>query len=1082
MDFRLCMLLQGLSLLLLLVHTSCSCTKTSRDGPTSSPRHQHHHHVLHHQQHHRPSRQLQRQSRGLSEFLVPPPAPANFRGPRGPSSLPPPKNNNHNQPPPPPLTPPPLSPPPPPQHTRNGRYVNQQGGNGGNNNNGSGYFSKLMDWLNPFTGGGNGNNNDAIGKDSVGLGGSNYPKLQPPPPQPPVVQYAPQQPYTGGTGQYEPPPHPDNLQNGYSNLAPWMNGKPCNPCNQIPWIPVLGASSQHNSDPGQYAANVGGGRYLPPPPPQEVKTPDFSHSVPSSNQQNYPIPNPHLYPGVMPPLFKAEPFNVAPAGYQPPNLDQPHSPNFEQVPPGLDHQPLQNFDHPPPPNFNQQPPSHFDQSSPSNYDHPPPNFNQQPSSHFDKSPPNLDHPPQSKYNQPPPIINHPPQSNYNQAPNNLNHPAQQNFDLPSPPNFDHPPPPNFNHNQSPQNFDHPPDLNFDYASSNSNHPPSNFDQQPSEIIEDHPPPNFDHQSQNYDYNGGSDYGNQHSSNDDDQHPPSNFEQHHQPSQIVDVVKEAPTDLDHSDISDHHHQEPVHAESRPVYVNSAKSSSSPNDIDQQQHHRHRPTAPSTPNYQESHKGPIVHFQRSPLIDLSNIGESPSTTTTAITTTTPSSSSSSSSGSNRFLDSRPTDHIPVTIVPSKGKHSGESATLPSATLIDYIVSGADAESFSSSEEEKETRPPPRLQNERNALVLPSATTTTTTTTTSSTTTQRVMTRPVDQRRQESLIETLVQSYEFFKKRNNETLTNEARAGGRFYNETEDSSASREVVVPSKSENGKKIIQIIIPYTSQYTPSPFHSTKSDKDHHNHIDSSAAASNHPGDSEDSESHDDNVEDNVVIQESRRVSVTRTAPKDDLERLRNGNKTVSAPGNSIDVHRLQKNIDNWTIQVTPTTSMNAPDSVTIIEAIYPKNPKKPALPPKRNSLNTSKNSTSSEKVYVVTPVPNPNSLEDLDEASSKDSSSKSSKSRKPKNKEPVERAYQVLPQAVNNLAMLANAPESAAPALWGIMEHEAFAQSADQPRWRSDADELPEPASTPILYSGHSKVSRARSWMIGHKHCYVQQ
>ena len=45
-------------------------------------------------------------------------------------------------------------------------------------------------------------------------------------------------------------------------------------------------------------------------------------------------------------------------------------------------------------------------------------------------------------------------------------------------------------------------------------------------------------------------------------------------------------------------------------------------------------------------------------------------------------------------------------------------------------------------------------------------------------------------------------------------------------------------------------------------------------------------------------------------MSVVQSAPG----KLRNSNKTelamVGKMGNAIDVHRLQKNIDNWTIQV----------------------------------------------------------------------------------------------------------------------------------------------------------------------------
>ena len=65
---------------------------------------------------------------------------------------------------------------------------------------------------------------------------------------------------------------------------------------------------------------------------------------------------------------------------------------------------------------------------------------------------------------------------------------------------------------------------------------------------------------------------------------------------------------------------------------------------------------------------------------------------------------------------------------------------------------------------------------------------------------------------------------------------------------------------------------------------------------------------------------------------------------------------------------------------------------------------------------------------------------------------KKPKKKdsEKVERAYQVLPQAVNNLAVASTGPEKVP--LWGIMEHEEFAAVNSE-------HELP------ILYAGHSKV-----------------
>ena len=54
---------------------------------------------------------------------------------------------------------------------------------------------------------------------------------------------------------------------------------------------------------------------------------------------------------------------------------------------------------------------------------------------------------------------------------------------------------------------------------------------------------------------------------------------------------------------------------------------------------------------------------------------------------------------------------------------------------------------------------------------------------------------------MLETLVQSYEFFKNRN-VTGMKEGKTGGRMFNETDDFSASKEVVGPNKIDNGKKV----------------------------------------------------------------------------------------------------------------------------------------------------------------------------------------------------------------------------------------------------------------------------------------
>ncbi|KAJ8667693.1 hypothetical protein QAD02_009356 [Eretmocerus hayati] len=506
-------------------------------------------------------------------------------------------------------------------------------------------------------------------------------------------------------------------------------------------------------------------------------------------------------------------------------------------------------------------------------------------------------------------------------------------------------------------------------------------------------------------------------------------------------------------------EPEHAESRPVQVNNQPLTS----------HNLSPPSILPTRLFDPETGTSVHFQRSPLIDLTVAGESGHTTTTTTTTVRP-------------------VYRPSPGHQQSSREQYTRTTLSPSTVIEYMVSAGD---ISSSEEGRSA--------ER---------WTTTTTRPEMVTTQKLFTTTrkelVDQKHQESRIETLVQSYEILRKSNRTSKEEEREEKDSqqleqvTFNDTEDSSASKEVNVDDKPDNGKRnkqVIQIIIPYTSQYTASPFHPTRP----------------------------------AIIEESRRVSVTRHAPQRNIS-------SSSPEANSIDVHRLQKNIDNWTIQeyskssasvtrrpnstyprwlssksipdeylltvgeldesseyydfsnetklqrgtnhtedsqqyLESTTPEPTTQRVNIVTAIYSKSPKKYESPPSRAPpipLPTPTfNRSSSEKVYVVTPVPisdviasgsiHPNSLEQL---YAKDESSKGKPQRD------VEQAYQVLPQAVNNLAVLSSPPDSAAPVLWGIMEHEQLAASPDQPRWRSESDVLPEPQDAPVLYAGHSKVS----------------
>lgn len=119
------------------------------------------------------------------------------------------------------------------------------------------------------------------------------------------------------------------------------------------------------------------------------------------------------------------------------------------------------------------------------------------------------------------------------------------------------------------------------------------------------------------------------------------------------------------------------------------------------------------------------------------------------------------------------------------------------------------------------------------------------------------------------------------------------------------------------------------------------------------------------------------------------------------------------------------------------------------------------------------EQVYVVTPLPTPEipSKNGLKKQQRKEEQKNVQRSSEPividtsnnKNNlsefEAIEKAYQVLPQAVNNLAVASTGKENIP--LWGIMEHEEFASlNPDE-----NDEETDDVADGPVLYSGHSKV-----------------
>ncbi|OAD53186.1 hypothetical protein WN48_10699, partial [Eufriesea mexicana] len=108
-------------------------------------------------------------------------------------------------------------------------------------------------------------------------------------------------------------PNPKDSRGLY---LPPNKGKQCNPCNKIPWIPMQGSGfhTEKHSHPPQ-SPNA----YLPPSnqanhdvqyaASHEIRIPDLSQAPIDQSPFNNPLPSPLLYPGPVPPLYKAEPFN-----------------------------------------------------------------------------------------------------------------------------------------------------------------------------------------------------------------------------------------------------------------------------------------------------------------------------------------------------------------------------------------------------------------------------------------------------------------------------------------------------------------------------------------------------------------------------------------------------------------------------------------------------------------------------------------------------------------------------------------------------------------------------------------------------
>ncbi|XP_076650293.1 uncharacterized protein LOC143357655 [Halictus rubicundus] len=361
--------------------------------------------------------------------------------------------------------------------------------------------------------------------------------------------------------------------------------------------------------------------------------------------------------------------------------------------------------------------------------------------------------------------------------------------------------------------------------------------------------------------------------------------------------------------------------------------------------------------------------------------------------------------------------------------------------------------------------------------------------------------------------------------------------------------------KQQNTKrnKQVQVIIPYTSDYTPVPFQQSYGDW----------SVKNNPERTQPRRvptPTDSNI-DNYLQQESRNEIrlinqlQSELSSNDSYEaNLRpsltarvNDTRTTKA-NSSIDVRRLQKNIDNWTIQeyskptssstIVPSSShpyllksKNIPteyltttepgdhtseskdnkesvksyslggftvnevdhegSSSNHVESVQSpiqdvrvessksrtgnlENANEPTTEenPAWGGYSVTISSVNKEKIYVVTPQPVP-------AASSKGNSQKREKVQKTSELnennsqkgndsssefDAIEKAYQVLPQAVNNLAVASTGKEEIP--LWGIMEHDEFAALSLDGNDDETTDDL---VDGPVLYAGHSKVSRGK-------------
>ncbi|XP_028982029.1 uncharacterized protein LOC107039354, partial [Diachasma alloeum] len=941
---------QSLSCLILLVCLSCTALARSNGLRPPAPRH------------HR------RRAAALSEFLTPPPPPLQRnRLPQFPNKSP----------------------------FRQGKILNSTPSPAPES---PGFFARFMGWFNPWSGG------------------------SPPPPVAPTPQlnhpgfhasvqhetYGPPQAPQIDTHGPQQQPHAPSPKAIHSQLPPLSDAN-CHPCDTVPWIPLINGISMNT----RYAEGAPGIRldephqdlsspnYHVPAPSHEVKIPDFGWERPPAPPHNLqhqttdtfntdfpspltgPIPNPHLYPGAMPPLFKAAPWDSAPAATD--HSEQlrsnaaygfggnPHA----EVPPGP-------FTH--------------------------------------------------QFTPPTDIAGHIP-------PSGPSHIGGDYVDVLPP--------------------------GAETASGPEHLPPTH----PEGTVN---PGSFGPGVQSPAYQPA---------------------EHETASASLTPVVET-----------HQHQNPGPSAT--------------------EHHRTAVNQPTELATKVSSDGKhIIHIQQSPVIDLSE-------------------DSVDCKNSN---SSRDTAEAPVILQNADGTY-GINATWPSdhSGFVGSVISDRDSTGVSSTvqiaEEEHPQGQSAKVASSGEQVKVEETTTSLLvdvlrkSSGNSSEFGQRIATTPQSYENyegvaplgereetsttEEPLFEAIMKSYRNFQKEQQQQEEGRPWVDPKDIHEgagfTASSGTARNMKdVDHQQQGGKrnKQVQIIIPYTSQYTPSPFHHGQ-------------GSWTDPGRIQPRKvpvlSVRDRSKESIEITEEERSHILQTL--ESLPKLKKLTRPFSSSktNTSIDPLRLQKNIDNWTIQeysrgATVSTAVPSPphrlqqskkipdEYFTTTEPVATIKEAEKAFGNILNGFNFNDldhegsassrvevphvRVSSSEKTETSSPKPStesPSSSEDLSweqlpvsispvskervyivtpQSASKPPKSKA-KSTKDKSQSgatssgqfaSIERAYQVLPEAVNNLAVASTGP--ATLPLWGIMEHEDYAAS-------NVSTTSPK---TPILYSGHSKVSHTR-------------